>query len=96
MNLIKLFSDFPLQFDAERMGSSDITGSFSKELQQNLNGFQATVEAMLKSYKNALNIYSELMMQNESEKIELYVSEDDLMKMHQSAREEAIAQVRNN
>ena len=76
------------------MGSSDITGSFSEVLQQNLNGFQATVDTMLKSYKNALNIYSELMMQDESEKMELYVSENDLMKMHQSAREEAIAQVR--
>lgn len=77
------------------MGSSEIASSFAEELQQNLADFQTAVEAMLQSYKDSLHVYSDLMMRNELNQLEMHVSQNDLTEMHQNARKAAIEQVWN-
>lgn len=82
-----------LQFNAKKMGNSDISSKFSEMLQGKLNNFQTTIETLLTFYKNSVKEYSK-QMQTELDKHE-YVTSKRFAELHQNASTKAIEQVWN-
>lgn len=76
------------------MGDAEITSSFSKELQQKLDDFQASIKKMLTSYEDSMNFYSQ-SMQKMLSKVPVYAAYSSLIDMHQNAKKDAFEQLKN-
>lgn len=74
------------------MGNDEISNSFREKLGQGLDEVQMKIDRMLNFFRDSLNIYSNLM-QNSLNNVYSYADEKALIKMHQNAKNEAIAQV---
>ncbi|XP_055310893.1 uncharacterized protein LOC129573813 [Sitodiplosis mosellana] len=78
-------------FDAKKLGDSDITSSFFEKMQHDFDDFKASIETMFTSYKDSVNFYSN-PMQNMLNKSQSYATHSFLAEMHQNSKNEAIKQ----
>lgn len=74
------------------MGDIEITESFRKKLVENLDNLQFTCVKMSELYQNCLNNYVD-MLQKAIANSESYLSQNDLIKLHQTTKKEALLKV---
>lgn len=79
------------EFNATKMGDETISNRFRGKLEQDLNEYQSLMSITLEAYHLCLQFYSD-KLQSSLNDVEFF-SALELTKLHQSVKNEAIAQV---